>query len=189
MYSEHDMKEFFQNVIDQVATLSTQASKVEGLEQRVQELFNRLNELETENRRLNHELNQTKESLGRAIDEADNTRRDFDNERAVTQSLRETIVQGDQRVVTVEQSFRQEQESHKITTSERDDARRKANELEEHVSHVYNELAEVKNDRDTWRNLAVEHEKEVNDLKQKLDRVNSILNPLRVLSGDVQATG
>jgi archaellum component FlaC len=137
MYSENDMKEFFQNVIDQVATLSTQASKVEGLEQRVQDMYNRLNELEQTNRELQEKLAQANATLDRVHNELDGTRREFDNERAVTQSLRETIVQGDQRVVSVEQSFRQEQEAHRITISERDDARQKASEQEDSLARAY----------------------------------------------------
>ena len=46
-------------------------------------------------------------------------------------------------------------------------------------------LATVTQDRDEWREKAEKAEREVNDYKQKLDRLNSILNPLRAVSGDV----
>ena len=49
---ESEMKEFFQRVIDSVAELSSQAARVEGLVQQVQELTSRVNQFELDNRTL-----------------------------------------------------------------------------------------------------------------------------------------
>jgi len=189
MYSEQDMKEFFQNVVDQVATLSTQASKVQGLEQRIIELSQRFDELQQRNRDLESELVNTRSQVSQLEVQVSSTNQSLENERAVTASLRETIVQRDAGVHMLEQSFRSEQDAHKITTSERDDARRHATELGEQANSFRNELEDTRRERTEWKDKYVQSQAEVNDLKQKLDRVNSILNPLRAISGDVQAVG
>jgi len=189
MYSEQDMREFFQNVIDQVATLSTQANKVQGLEQRIIELSQRFDELQRTNVELQNQVQAANNTISVLNNELDGVKRDFDNERAVTTSLRDTLVQRDEKVVQSEQMFRSEQDAHKITTSERDDARRHATELGEQANSFRNELEDVRRERTEWKDKYVQKEAEVNDLKQKLDRVNSILNPLRAISGDVQAVG
>lgn len=183
--SETEMKEFFQRLIDSVAELSTQASKVEGLEQRVNELADRLRSLDDQNNQLRRDLDQANGHINHVQSELDSTKQRLDNEQAVTHSLRETIVQRDAGVQSLEQSFRQEQDAHKITTSERDDARTKVNELESALEGFRSNLNSITEDRNTWRNLATDHEREVSQLKAQLEKINSVLNPLRVVSSDV----
>lgn len=185
MYSEHDMKEFFQNIVDQVATLSTQASKVQGLEQRIIELSQRFDELVETNRQLNVQLNETASKLNETQNMLSTTQSMLEAERAVTQALRETIIQRDAGVVQLEQSFRQEQDAHKITTSERDDARHKVQELEHELETHKTWLVETQVDRDHWRGKTSELESENAKLRQQLEKINSVLNPLRVVSADV----
>jgi chromosome segregation ATPase len=183
--SENDMKEFFQNVIDSVAQLSTQASRVEGLVEQVARLSERLNALEQENHSLRSQIADANNTVERMSSEMAHTHGQLDNERAVTQALRQTIIERDAGVQSLEQSFRNEQDTHKITTSERDDARQKANELENEVQRLKQSYNDLSTDRDTWRSLATDHEREVNQLKRQLEQINSVLNPLRVVSSDV----
>lgn len=183
--SETEMKEFFQRLIDSVAELSTQASKVEGLSQQVQQLTDRLNTLEHDNYTLKAELNEAKETVVNVQREVDTTRSHLDQEKAVTAALRETITQRDAGVVALENSFRQEQDAHKITTSERDDARQKVYELESTVEGFRSNLNSITEDRNTWRNLATDHERELSQVKAQLESINKLLNPMRLVSSDV----
>jgi chromosome segregation ATPase len=183
--SENEMREFFQRLIDSVAELSTQASKVEGLTNQVNSLNDRLNNLEQANRELSAQNSNLEANVHRLDSEIVSTKGLLDNERAVNASLRETIVARDAGVVALETSFRQEQDSHKITTSERDDARTKISELEQSLEAARNETVRLTDDRNTWRNLATDHERELNQVKEQLGKVQSILNPLRVVSSDV----
>jgi chromosome segregation ATPase len=179
------MKEFFQRLIDSVAELSTQASKVDGLSNQVNSLNDRLNQLEQANRELNQRVVEAETISANMQRELENTNRNLESEKAVSQSLRETIIQRDAGVQTLEANFRQEQDAHKITTSERDDARLRVNELESEVERHNRHINDLSTDRDTWRSLATDHERELNQVKQQLEKVNSILNPLRVVSSDV----
>jgi chromosome segregation ATPase len=179
------MKEFFQRLIDSVAELSTQASKVDGLVQQVQQLSERLNNLEQENYSLKNQISDANNTVARMDNDIQVTRSHLENEKAVTQALRQTILERDAGVQSLENSFRQEQDSHKITTSERDDARLKVNELQDEVQRHIRHINDLSTDRDTWRSLATDHERELNQVKSQLEKVNSILNPLRVVSSDV----
>jgi chromosome segregation ATPase len=189
MYSEQQMKEFFQNIVDQVATLSTQAEKVQGLEQRILNMSDRLRELEEQNRQTVQELHDTQSALSRVQRDLEVTQQDLHSERAVIASLRETIVQRDAGVQNLEQGLRSEQDAHKITTSERDDARRRGEELTEQVNSFRTQLEHAKEVSQGWQERAYKAEAEAAEYKQQLDKINSLINPLRVVSGDVQASG
>src|SRR5882672_8539748 len=179
---ESEMREFFQRVIDSVAELSTQANRVEGLTQQVNDLGERLNQLEQTNRELNAHANETASKLNETMNMLATAQSMLESERAVTNALRETIIQRDAGVVQLEQSFRQEQDAHKLTTSERDDARRKIGELEAALEDTHNRLNETQVDRDHWRSKASELESTNAQLKQQLDKISSVLNPLRIVS-------
>jgi chromosome segregation ATPase len=183
--SENEMREFFQRLIDSVAELSTQASKVDGLEQRLTELSERMTNLEIENRNLSYALQDAQNKVNEVQANLTQTQVSLDNEKAVTQSLRETIIQRDAGVQKLEQDFRLEQDSHKITTSERDDARQKITELEQSLAASKQSYDEVFADRDQWRQKFWDMEKETAEVKQRLGQIQSVLNPLRVVSSDV----
>jgi chromosome segregation ATPase len=183
--SETEMKEFFQRLIDSVAELSTQASKVDGLVQQVQQLSERLNNLEQENYSLKNQISDANNTVARMDNDIQVTRSHLENEKAVTQALRQTILERDAGVQSLENSFRQEQDSHKITTSERDDARLKVTELEGSLNQAYDNVRNLTEDRNTWRNLATDHERELAQVKSQLESINKLLNPLRVVSSDV----
>jgi chromosome segregation ATPase len=189
MYSEQEMKDFFQNVVDQVATLSTQASKVDGLEQRIIVMSERLHNLEQANAQLQHDLVQSNNVIRETQTRLEASQRDFDNERAVTASLRDVITGRDNKVQELEQHNQVERDAHKVTLSERDDARRRGEELETQVNSFRVSLEDTIKERDEWKEKCLRAEAEVTDLKQKLDRVSAILSPLRAISGDVQAVG
>lgn len=183
--TETEMKEFFQRMIDTVAELSTQANRVEGLVQQIDSLSQRLNNLENDNRNLSNQISDANNTVLRMESDLTSTRNQLNNEQAVTQALRQTILERDAGVVALENSFRQEQDAHKITISERDDARRKVEELNTEIEHLRGRVNDLTNDRDTWRNLATDHEREVNQVKQQLEQIHKVLNPLRVVSSDV----
>jgi chromosome segregation ATPase len=186
MVSEAEMKEFFQRVIDQMAEYSTQASQVEGLRQHVQNLLERVNTLEADNTQLRDQLGEYADKINRAEQQAESFRSQLEGERNAVQALRETIYQRDQYVQELTTRHQQEVDAHKITASERDDARQKIAELEQAKSELYSSFTAVEADRNSWRDKAIDLEARVADLNTKLERVNSILNPLRAIpSADV----
>lgn len=189
MPTETEMKEFFQSVIDNVATLSSQAARVEGLERRINELADRLRAVEEENRNLQVQLHAAQDQARTNHELFEQSQRDFDNERAVTNNLRDVLVSRDSKVQELEHNVEAERTAHKLTLNERDDARRRGDELETQVSSFREQVASVTSERDHWKAEASRFENEVNDLKQKLTRVQSILAPLQAISGDYQATG
>jgi chromosome segregation ATPase len=182
MPTEIEMKEFFQSVVDQVATLSTQAARVEGLEQRINELSERMRSLDEQNAQLQRDLSQSNNTIHELEHKLEGVTQAFDNERAVTANLREVLVSRDSKVQELEQNNQTERDAHKVTLSERDDARQRGDELEQQVSSFRTELEATRKERDDWRMRCHEHETEINDLKSKLDRVNAVLNPLRAIS-------
>jgi chromosome segregation ATPase len=183
--SENDMKEFFQNVIDSVAQLSTQASRVDGLVEQVQRLNERLNNLENENRNLRDQVTDANNTVARMESEINSTKGQLEGERNAVSALRETIFQRDSKLNEVEVYLTQERDAHKITLSERDDARQKIFELESEVERHIRHINDLTSDRDTWRSLATDHERELNQVKAQLGQIQSVLNPLRVVSSDV----
>lgn len=185
--TETQVKEYLQQAIDYVAQVSTQASRVEGLEQRVNELTQRLNDLQTQNYDLQNQVTSANNSNQVMQQELDSVRQSLDNERAVTQSLRDTIVGRDTKVAEVEHNLSTERDAHRLTVSERDDARRRGDELDQQVSSFRTQLENTSRERDEWRQNCITAQAEVTDLKQKLDRVQSILSPLRAISGDGQS--
>jgi chromosome segregation ATPase len=184
---ESEMKEFFQRVIDSVAELSSQAARVEGLVQQVQQLTERINQFELDNRTLMSQVNNANDRLNETTNALNQTQSYLDQEKAVTAALRDTITQRDAGVVALEQSFRNEQDAHKLTTSERDDARTKIGELERENQDTHNQLNDLYTDRDSWRTKAIDLEATNANLKQQIGQIQSVLNPLRVVSQDVQS--
>lgn len=189
MYTEQEMKDFFQNIIDQVSTLSTQASRVDGLEQRVRELTQRLDELSTTNYNLQHEVAEVNRRLVSTEDQLNSTRRDYENEMAVTRNLRDVITGRDSKVQEVETNLETERQAHRVTLSERDDARHHAVELDEQVTSFRTNYHQANERANEWERKAHEFERQAADYKQQLDKIQSLLNPLRVVSGDVQSVG
>lgn len=177
MISENEMKEFFQRVVDEVATLSTQASKVEGLENQVKDLWNKMDALAVENRRLQDQAIDANNTVQRMEAEITSLRSQAENERAVVSGLRDTLVQRDAGVVELQNQLSTERDAHKITTSERDDARQKVSEVQRDLDSTGHRLAQVTDERDEWRNKANDLERKAHDLSQQLDRINAVLNP------------
>jgi len=177
MPTEQEMKEFFQSVIDNVATLSTQANRVEGLERQVNELYERIRGLEADNQSLRQELNQANSRGAEVQDMLQRTQESLDAERNVTQGLRDTLIQRDSKVQATEHERDDERQAHRITTSERDDARQKISELDSQVSNLRESFASVSSERDHFRDEASKLERENVELRQRIDRINSVLNP------------
>src|SRR5262249_52435914 len=109
-----EMREFFQRVVDHVNELTGTAAQVEGLRQQVQSLNDRVNQLEQSNYDLQQQLSLARSDSARLEAEVAQYQRDFDNERAVTNSLRETIVAADARVVSLQGDLKSEADSHTI---------------------------------------------------------------------------
>jgi chromosome segregation ATPase len=174
--SEATMKEFFQSVVDKVAELSTQASKVEMLEQRINALNERVSGLEQENTQLRSDLNNatgTVHELNRQLSEVHAR---FDDERAVTAGLRETIVSRDSRVTELADNLSQEQIAHATTLRERDEAKAEVNDLQRYVADLKSQVTAATERADHWFQVANEHERTAKELQTKLSRIQSMFD-------------
>jgi chromosome segregation ATPase len=177
MLQEIEMREFFQKVIDNVAELSTQAHRVEGLEQRINELSDRLRAVEQDNDRLRNELIQTQNFASETEDKLNATRRDYDSEMGVSRGLRETIIERDSRVTYLSEELAQERESHTATQRERDEAKGQVGDLQALVQSLRDQLSHTAEVRDGWQQRAERAEQEVSTLQAKLERVMRVLSP------------
>ena len=68
--------------------------------------------------------------------------------------------------------------------SERDDARQRMAELQQSLEASKQSYDDVFHDRDNWRQKFWEVEKEAANLKQQLNKIQSVFNPV-VISNDV----
>lgn len=187
MLQEREMREFFQRVVDQVATLSTQASRVEGLEQRINELADRLRAVEEENNRLRNDLRTAETLMAETQDKLDATRRDYENEIAVTQGLRETIVSRDSRVSELNFNLDEERQAHSITLRERDEARNEAGDLRALVQSLRDQLTHAHDVSNGHRERADRSEQFGREIEAKLKQIMTVLQP-QVPSQDVVAS-
>ena len=177
MVTEVEMREFFAKVVDQVNDLSAQAGLVSGLQQQVNDLRERINTLEQANYNLQQSLNDANsrvESLTHDVSTHQEAARAA-NEHA--NALRETIVQRDSRVYELEGNLRSETDAHRITKADLDDARRATSEQEANYIRTRDELNATVTQRDEWISKANQLGIENAELRAKLDRVMSILNP------------
>src|SRR5262245_36274505 len=101
-----EMRDFFQRVVDHVATLSTQAERVSGLEQQVSELRNRISSLEQSNYDLQQQLSDAQNRYKAAKVQAEKFKGDFVNEQSASVALRETIGKLDNAVNNLTGEFR-----------------------------------------------------------------------------------
>jgi chromosome segregation ATPase len=177
MLQENEMREFFQRVIDNVAELSTQAHRVEGLEQRINELSDRLRAVEEENYNLRTQLNDAVNQQRETSEKLDATRRDYDSEMSVSRGLRETIIERDYRVANLTEELAQERDSHTATQRERDEAKGQVGDLQALVQSLRDQLAASAERENTFQTRAVDAEHRVTELQAKLDRVMRVLNP------------
>lgn len=182
------MREFFQRVVDQVATLSTQASRVEGLEQRINELADRLRAVEEENNRLRNDLRSAESLMNETQNKLDATRRDYENEMAVSHGLRETIVGRDSRVSELNDNLETERNAHSTTLRERDEARNEVGDLRALVQSLREQLANTNASRSEWEDRAYKAEAHVREITSKLEKIMGVLQPVNVPSQDVAAS-
>jgi chromosome segregation ATPase len=177
--NEATMREFFQSLIDKVAVLSTQADRVNYLEQQIQNLTAKVVELEGQNAELRRDLSGTVGHVNELQEKLNATQNALDSERSVSHGLRETIVSRDTKVNELSTDLNHTNEHVEVVTRERDEARNEAGDLRALVDTVRSSLRDTSEDRDRWRNEAQRLEGVVSDLQTRLDRVNSILNPPR----------
>ena len=185
MVSEAEMKEFFQRVVDQVAMLSTQAAQVETLRQQVSDLHNRVNEVEQRNNELNALLTESRETVTRLEEQVRSYDTALQAEREHVVALRDVNVARDARVTELETNLAAERDAHRISLSERDDARQVITEHADRLRVACDELERTTIDRNTWRNKAIDLEGENASLRQKYDRIMAVLNPPQPVVADV----
>jgi len=177
--NEVTMKEFFQSVVDKVAELSTQAGKVEALEQRVNDLYNRITELQEQNNGLRADLNGATQTINDLNGKLEASESALSHERSVSQGLREAITSRDSSVVELQRQLDDTSHQHSTAVNERDAARNEVGDLKAMVESVRESLSRTTEDRDRWQSEAHRLQDTVNDLQTRLDRITSILSPPR----------
>lgn len=175
--NEVTMKEFFQAAIDKFAELSTQANKVDYLEQRIRAMEDRIGGLETENANLRADLDGTTHHAQELQSQLNATQNSLEAERAVSHGLRETIVSRDSRVQELASYLDDTRHTAETATQERDDARSEVNDLKAYVDNLKDQVRNATEGRDHWHQVADGLERTVAELQARLDRINSVLNP------------
>jgi chromosome segregation ATPase len=178
--TETTMREFFQGVVDHVATLSTQAQRVGELEQRVNELTQRINDLEGHNYQLRQEAEAANAIAAQAKAEAETHRNAAMASNEHVNALQSTIVAADHRVADLTSQLVSEQDGHKITKGDLSDARQAAQEWERQYVVTQQELDHTRDVRDGYQKQAQDAEARATELQAKLDRLSSILNPMSI---------
>jgi len=174
MLTEVEMREFFAKVVDTVNDLSSQAGLVSGLQQQVNDLRERISNLEADNAALRQQLSDAQYQVAnwqRNSDTANEAARQA-NEQIV--GLRDTIVQRDSTVVELNGQIKSETDAHRITRADLDDARRAVQEWESKYNEVSDRLSITSTERDTWHTRADDLARENAELKGKLDKIEAM---------------
>jgi chromosome segregation ATPase len=174
MLTEVEMREFFDRVVSQVNQLTGTAAQVEGLQSQVNELRTRISQLEADNAQLRGELNEAHTRTSELESNLGVTQSQLDSERAVTQGLRDTIVQRDSIVVELNGQVKSETDAHRITRADLDDARRAVQEWESNYNTTKDQLSSVTAQRDEWHARADSLQAENHELKSKLDKISAM---------------
>ena len=182
-----EFREYVQKLIDHVATLSTQAQQVEGLRQQVESLTSRVSQLEQENSELRRNHSEATDHIGVIEARLNDTNHMLEVERGITQSLRDTIVQRDNAVVELNSKVEHEASDHRVTKADLEDARRNIEEKGQQIVDLNQRLVDMTDDRDRYRAEAHTLREQNGELKTRLDRITSILNPPQPVSSDVQS--
>lgn len=183
------MRQWFQQVVDTVADLSTQAAQVQGLREQVDSLAQRVRELEQNNYSLQQSLYDANGRIAQLEHEVNTHQAAATAANEQVNALKETIVQADYRVADLNTQVSNERDSHRITQSNLEDSRRATQEWEQRYNSTSEALTMATGERDEWRNRATDWERRASELQSKLDRLQSILNPPHAVSGDFQAVG
>ena len=180
MLTETEMRDFFNRVVDQVNQLTGTAAQVEGLTQQVNALTQRIAELESQNGQLYAKLAEVDSDLAKARDEAHSHEAAAVAANEHVNSLRETIVQADHRVADLSTSLKNEEDSHRITKADLEDARRAVAEWEANYNKTKDELYITTTSRNEWQSRADEYVREISELKAKLDKIQAALSPASI---------
>jgi len=185
METETAMREYFEKVVNTVRELTTSASRVEGLQNDVNNLLSRVSALEESNNQLRHEL-QTERDLNAALqNEVEKTKAAAFAANEHANALQAVIVAGNNEVASLKGSLKGEEDSHTITRADLADARRASQEWESQYVATKQMLDTATQDRDNWQGQAHTAQQEVRSLQAQLDRITAILNPPRPVSADV----
>src|SRR5947207_5966657 len=175
--TEATMREYFQRVVDHVAGLSTQAAQVTGLQNAVSDLSNRLANLEAENANLRKEVSEAWEYAHRMEAETQGSSAAKEAAEQHVQALKDVIVQRDTAVSSLSQAHESEKAQHRITMADRDDARQRAEELTTRLAARDEAVRGLEAERDHWIQKANGHSSELEEVRGKLDRIQSLLSP------------
>ena len=181
-----EMKDFFQKVVDEVATLSTQAQQVQGLQEQVTNLSNRVNQVEQANTELMTKLDEAQATIARLQDERSKVDYALEAERQHVVALRDANVARDTRVSELEGNLRSETDAHRITKADLEDSRRATSEQEARANGYQQRLNDTVSLLEEWRAKANDYERRNTELQTKFDQLRSVLSPspIHVVSGD-----
>lgn len=177
-----EMREFFAKVVDKVNELSAQAGLVSGLQEQVNQLAERLNQLEQANADLKNKLEYAQSQL--QVVEQDLQGERENHQRAIehAEALRNTIVEADARVVDLTNKLDNEQDSHRITTANLEDSRLAVTELENDRDELKDMLADTKAELSKARESEYDWERRYREAQRQLDVIRGVVVPAVVVS-------
>jgi chromosome segregation ATPase len=183
--TEQNMREYFERLINHVVGLTSTAQKVDELTQRVNDMQNRIYGLEVENDNLKQDLQTQIETVNQVRAQHDAVELELHNSREHTHALAETIVMRDKRVAELDQT-RQDAEDH-FHEAEQEllIAQNRISDQEALINDLRLQLQTVTEDRDAWKKQAYDFEEEVIRVKTNLERIQAILNPPRPVESHV----
>jgi chromosome segregation ATPase len=177
--TEQNMREYFERIVSHVVGLSEQARKVEDLSRMVNDMSNRITILEGENWSLKNDLNSQIERANQVQAQNDATQLELQNAREHSHALAETIILRDSRVSELEQARQSAVDEAIIYKHELEIANNRNSDQEALISDLQAQLVDMTDDRNNWQHVANENERLAQDLRVQLDRIQSILNPVR----------
>jgi chromosome segregation ATPase len=186
--TEQNMREYFERIVSHVVGLSEQAKKVDDLTQKVNDLSARIYDVEQENFSLKNDLNAQIERANQVQAQNDATQLELQNAREHSHALAETIILRDSRVSELEQSRQSAVNEADTFKHALEVANNRTSDQDALINDLRHELQAVIEDRDNWQHTANENARQAAELKVSLDRIQSILNPVRPVEPTAEPT-
>jgi chromosome segregation ATPase len=177
--TEQNMREYFERLINHVVGLTSTAQKVDELTQRVNDMQNRIYGLEVENDNLKRDLESQIETVNQVRAQHDAVELELHNSREHTHALAETIVMRDKRVAELDQARQTAEDRADQWGKDLNVALNRNADQEALIADLRSQLDTMTVGRDEWARQAHNASEEAAKVRANLERIQAILNPPR----------
>jgi chromosome segregation ATPase len=177
--TEQNMREYFERLINHVVGLTSTAQKVDELTQRVNDMQNRIYGLEVENDNLKRDLESQIETVNQVRAQHDAVELELHNSREHTHALAETIVMRDKRVAELDQARQSAEDHAREAELELQVAENRISDQDALIADLRSQLDTMTVGRDEWARQAHNASEEAAKVRANLERIQAILNPPR----------